>query len=66
MEIHTEDLSAELSCDQAFGYRSVVGTCLYLARDRPDFAVYSEGVVRVNGEAYSDSIAATEKACGDI
>ena len=34
--IHTEDLSAELSCDQAFGYRSVVGTCLYLARDRPD------------------------------
>ena len=34
--IHTEDLSAELSCDQAFGYRSVVGTCLYLACDRPD------------------------------
>ena len=35
-EIHTEDLSAELSCDQAFAYRSVAGTCLYLARDRPD------------------------------
>ena len=34
--IHTEDLSAELSCDQAFAFRSVVGTCLYLARDRPD------------------------------
>ena len=23
--IHTEDLSAELSCDQAFGYRSLFG-----------------------------------------
>ena len=34
--IHTEDLSAELPPDQAFAYRSVVGTCLYLARDRPD------------------------------
>ena len=34
--IHTEDLSAELSCDQAFAFRSVVGTCLYLARNRPD------------------------------
>ena len=34
--IQTEDLSAELPSDQAFGYRSVVGTCLYLARDRPD------------------------------
>jgi hypothetical protein len=34
--IQTEDLSVELPSDQAFGYRSVVGTCLYLARDRPD------------------------------
>ena len=41
MESIQKILSAELSCDQAFGYRSVVGTCLYLARDRPDllFAV---------------------------
>ena len=61
--IHTEDLSAELSCDQAFGYRSVVGTCLYLARDRPDL-LFTEGVVRVNGETDSDSIAEIEKACG--
>jgi hypothetical protein len=34
--MQTEDLSAELPADQAFRYRSVVGTCLYLARDRPD------------------------------
>ena len=34
--IQIEDLSAELPCDQACGYRSVVGTCPYLARDRPD------------------------------
>ena len=34
--IQTEDRSDELAPKDAFGYRSVVGTCLYLARDRPD------------------------------
>lgn len=34
--INTEDLSSELPPREAFAYRSVVGTCLYLARDRPD------------------------------
>eukprot|EP00435_Cladocopium_sp_Y103_P006332 s4440_g2.t1 len=34
--ISTEDLSDELQRKDAFAYRSVVGTCLYLARDRPD------------------------------
>ena len=38
---HTEGLSGELQLPQAFAYRSVVGTCLDLARDRLDllFAV---------------------------
>ena len=48
--IHTEDLSGELSPSQAFACRSIVGTCLYLARDRPDllFTVkeLSGGMVR--------------------
>ena len=31
-----EDLTEELSARDSFAYRSVVGVCLYLARDRPD------------------------------
>eukprot|EP00435_Cladocopium_sp_Y103_P042938 s2725_g12.t1 len=34
--IQMEDLSQVLNGEEAFHYRSVVGMCLYLARDRPD------------------------------
>jgi hypothetical protein len=34
--MQTEDLTDELSARDSFAYRSVVGVCLYLARDRPD------------------------------
>ena len=34
--IQTEDLSASLNSADAYAFRSVVGTVLYLARDRPD------------------------------
>ena len=34
--IQVEDKSEELPPKEAFSYRSIVGTCLYLARDRPD------------------------------
>jgi hypothetical protein len=34
--MQTEDLTDVLSPKDAFAYRSVVGVCLYLARDRPD------------------------------
>ena len=34
--IQLEDLSQPLSGEESFHYRSVVGMCLYLARDRPD------------------------------
>ena len=40
--IQTEDRSDELAPKDAFGYRSVVGTCLYLARDRPDLLFTGE------------------------
>ena len=34
--MQTEDLTDELSVRESFAYRSVVGVCLYLARDRLD------------------------------
>ena len=34
--MQTEDLTDALSPKDSFAYRSVVGVCLYLARDRPD------------------------------
>ena len=34
--IQTEDLSASLNSADAYAFRSVVGTVLFLARDRPD------------------------------
>ena len=34
--IQVEDKSEDLPPKEAFAYRSIVGTCLYLARDRPD------------------------------
>ena len=34
--MQTEDLTDELSPRDSFAYRSVVGVCLYLAKDRPD------------------------------
>ena len=36
--IQREDLSASLSSADAYAFRSVVGTVLYLARDRPDLS----------------------------
>ena len=34
--MQAEDLTDELSARDSYAYRSVVGICLYLARDRPD------------------------------
>ena len=34
--MQTEDLTDALSPKDSFAYKSVVGVCLYLARDKPD------------------------------
>ena len=34
--IQVEDVSEPLGSHEAYAYRAVIGTCLYLARDRPD------------------------------
>mgnify|MGYP007058683112 CR=1 FL=1 len=39
--IQLEDVSAELTSEDAAVFRRVVGMCLYLSRDRPDIAVPS-------------------------
>lgn len=34
--IEVEDVSSPLNAKDTFAFRSVIGTCLYLAQDRPD------------------------------
>ena len=60
--MQTEDLTDELSARDSFAYRSVVGVCLYLARDKTRLAVPSQGAQWVYEQTNPWSFTETEEA----
>ena len=62
--IQVEDVSSPLNAKDTYHFRSVIGTCLYLARDRPIFFICGQRAQWFNELPYLDSTSTSQKACG--
>ena len=64
--IQLEDLSQPLSAEESFHYRSVVGMCLYLARDRPDIMYVGMELSQKMSSPTAVSLQRLRKLIGDL
>ena len=59
-----EDLTSPLAAKDAFAFRSIIGTCLYVNQRQARHLVHCEGAQQCNGEANSWCTSETEEVDG--